>query len=193
MNGVGLREKLLVAESVTPELERRYRERLRALTERRLTPVQRGSHIFGLVVGIALAARFVQLFVQNRAEGRPLAIVGLAVGFAFSVGWAFAAAAVLRSGTDRFFTHRLARTWLVVVFTGLLAGLMLWAGLEARDAAQGIRLILFGLVFWCTMGLPFLVAQLVRGSELHVRADVLRLELALAERGERGEPREARP
>ncbi len=189
MNGSRMREGLLAAESASPELEKRYRERMRALTERRLTGVERASHGFGLVLALALVARFVQLFVEQRAAGRPVALAGLAVGLAFSAGWAWAETSVLRSGVDRFFTHAAARAQLIVVFTFLLAGLMLWAGLDARDAVVGTRLMLFGLVFWCAIGLPFLVAHLVRGGELRTRADVLRLELMLAERERAGEVR----
>jgi hypothetical protein len=185
MSGNGLREGLLAAEGVTPELERRYRERLRSLAEQRLTAIQRGSHVFGLVLGLALTVRFVQLFIAHGPGGRPVEIVALAVGFAFSVGWVFASASVLVSGVDRFFTHGAARTQLIVVFTFLLAGLMVWAGLERPDAAQGVRFMLYGLVFWCAIGLPFLVAYLVRWAELRVRAEVLGLELSLAERDAR--------
>jgi len=189
MSGTRLREGLLAAERITPALEQRYRERLRALTERRLTPVQRGSHIVGLLIALGLVARFVQMLVQHGTGGRPVAVVGIALGFAFSAGWVLAESAVLRSGVNRFFSHGAVRMLLIVSFTSLLAGLMLWAGLERPDAAQGVRLILFGLVFWCAIGLPFLVAYLVGQGELRVRADVLRLELTLAERGESSEPR----
>lgn len=185
MSGIGLRDSLLAAEGVTPELERRYRERLRSMAEQRLTAVQRGSHVFGLVLGLAMTVRFVQLFIAHGTGGRPVEIVALAVGFAFSVGWALASGSVLVSGVDRFFSHVAARTQLMVVFTFLLAGLMVWAGLEQPDAAQGVRYMLYGLVFWCAIGLPFLIAYLVRWAELRVRAEVLSLELSLVERDAR--------
>ena len=112
MNASKLRGGLLEAEPPSADLQQRYHERLRALTERRITRVERVSHAFGL------------------------------------------------------------------------AGLMLWAGIETPDPARGNQLILFGLVFWTTMGLPFYLAHMVRQNELRVRLDVLRLELALAERDE---------
>jgi len=182
MSGTGLREGLLAAERVTPALEQRYHERLRALTDRRLTQVERASHVVGLLVALGLVARFIQLFVQHGAHGRAVAVVGLVLGLAFSAGWVCAEGAVLVSGVNRFFSHGVIRTQLIVAFTFLLAGLMLWAGLERPNVAEGLRLILFGIVFWCAIGLPFLVAHLTARGELRVRADILRLELTLAER-----------
>jgi hypothetical protein len=173
-----LREGLLGAESPSAELEARYRERLRALTERRVAGVARAAHVVGLLIALALLVRFLQLFAGTRAGARPESIAGLAVGLAFSVGWALAEGAVLRAGAERFFSHGAVRTLLVVVFTFLLAGLMLWAGIASPDAARGTRLILFGLVFWCAIGLPFLLAYLIRGSEVRVRIALLEMELA---------------
>jgi hypothetical protein len=132
-----------------------------------------------------MTVRFVQLFLEHGVGGRPVEIVALVVGFAFSVGWVLASGSVLASGVDRFFTHGAARTQLIVVFTFLVAGLMLWAGLETPDVAQGVRFMVYGLVFWCAIGLPFLIAYLVRWAELRVRAEVLGLELSLAERDAR--------
>lgn len=182
MNESRMRDALLGAERPSADLERRYRERLQAIAERRLTGADRAGHALGLVVALLAVARVIQLFAQGRAAGRAEALAGLAVALVFSLGWAVASFVVLRSGVDRVFSNVEARTRLVVAFTFLLAGLMLWAGLESADAARGVRLILFGLVFWCAIGLPFLIAQLVRRAEVRVRADMLRLELSLAER-----------
>ena len=182
MNDTRLREGLLAAETTSAELERRYRERIRALVESKLTGAQRASHVFGLILGLVLVARFIQLLVLQRAAGRPVALAGIALGLAFSAAWVIASASVLRSGVDRFFTHTTARAWLVTAFTFLLSGVMLWAGLATPDAAEGVRLIAFGLVFWCAIGLPFLLSQLMGQSERRLRADVLRLELMMAQR-----------
>ena len=181
MNRKDLREGLLEAERRDSDLERRYRERLRGLTERRLSTAARVGHALGLVIALVLVARFIQLFVRGEASGRPEGLMGLGLGLAFSAAWLIAEAAVLRAGVERFFSHGAARTLLITVFAFLLAGLMVWAGLVSSDAARGMRLILFGLVFWCALGLPFLTAYLIQGAELRVRASLLRLELDLIE------------
>ncbi len=184
MNTSNLREGLLGAEGQDPGLESRYRERVRALTERRLTGAARVGHTLGMLLALALVVRFVQLFVQDRAQGRPEGLAGLGLGLAFCAGWALAELAVLRAGVERHLSHGAVRTVLLAGFTSLLAGLMLWAGIVASDPARGVRLILFGLVFWCVLGLPFLISHWLRESEVRTRIALLRLELRLAERGE---------
>jgi hypothetical protein len=182
VNGSKLREGLLGAEPPSAELRQKHRDRLLALTERRITPAQRVGHVLGLVLALGAAARFVQLFLQHSAGDRPVALAGIAVGLAFCLGWSAFSIALLRRGTEDLRLHGALRTQLVGLFTLALAGLMLWAGIESPDPARGNRLILFGLVFWTTLGLPFFIAQVVRQNEFRVRLDVLRLELALAER-----------
>jgi hypothetical protein len=184
MNETRLREGLPAAEPASAELQRKYRERMRALLEHRLTATERAGHLLGLVIALGMTARFVQLILQHRAGGRPIAIAGILVGLAFSVGWAAVSFAVVRRGVDHLRRLGIPRTYLIVSFLFLLAGLMLWAGLTEPDPARGNQLILFGLVFWAAIGLPFLVAHLVRDSELRVRSDVLRIELAMAEASE---------
>jgi len=176
-----MKEALLQVEARDPALEERYRERLRKLTERRLSPAGRIVHAVGLVIGLGLSIRFIQLIVSLHAGGRTEQWVGLAVGLAFSISWALAEAAVLRAGVERLFSHGAVRTALIVGFTFVLAGLMLWAGIQSANPARGMHLILFGLVFWCAIGLPFLVAHLVASSEMRVRAALLELELARSE------------
>ena len=176
-----MKEGLLGAEARDPALEERYRARLRGLTERRLGPLARVTHAVGLALGLGLSIRFVQLMVSLHAGGRAEQWIGLGLGLAFSVCWALAEAAVLRDGVDRLFSHGAIRTALVVTFTFVLAGLMLWAGIQSANPTRGMHLILFGLVFWCAIGLPFLMAHLVKSSEVRVRTALLELELALAE------------
>jgi hypothetical protein len=188
MSDVKLREGLLGAEGVTPELERRYRERLQALVERRATPASRATHVFGLVLSAGLVAFFVYQLVLAGSAASPILYLGLAVGLAFSVGWGVLAAISLASRKEDLRTHALARDFLVVGFNAALLGIMLWAGMTTADAARGVRVMLYGLAFWAAFGIPSLFARLLQMSELRTRMDVLRLELALARMAERGEP-----
>jgi len=183
LNGSNLRRGLLGAEPPSDDLQRAYRERLRTLVERPITAAERIVQATGLAIGLGLVVEFVRLFLGHRADGRPVALVGLAIGLAFSIGWSVFSIALLRRRTEHVRWHNYLRTQLVGAFTLALAGLMLWAGLAAPDPARGNQLILFGLVFWATLGLPFYVAQMVRESTLRVRQDLLRLELAIAEQG----------
>ena len=184
MNERGLREGLLAAEAPSPELQRKYGERLRAIVERRLTTFERVAHVCGGLFALATAARCAQLFLQHRADGRPVALVGLAVALVFLLGWSAYSFVLLRRGAEDMRLHGFVRAQLIGVFTFALAGIMLWAGLESPDPARGNQLILFGLVFWCTMGLPFYLVHAIQQNTLRIRQDMLRLELALTERDE---------
>jgi hypothetical protein len=184
MTGSNLCGGLLGAEPPSDELRRVHRERLRGLLERRISGLERATQAGSLVIALGLIVQFVRLFLVHRTDGRPVVLAALAVGLAFSAGWSVFSIALLRRRAEDLRWHGYLRTQLVGLFTFALAGLMLWAGLEAPDPARGNQLILFGLVFWVTIGLPFYVGQMVRQSTLNVRQDVLRLELAIAERDE---------
>ena len=185
MNGSGLREGLFGAEPASAELERKYHEGLRTLIERRLTPAQRGVHVFGLVMSLALVGFFAFEFWALRGHPTATGVTALAVGMVFSVGWGLLALASLRSGTENLRFHALLRSQLVWIFNALLMGLMLWVGMSSADVVRGIRTILYGLVFFAAFGIPYFVAQVVRQSELRVREDVLRVQLGLAQLAER--------
>ena len=185
MNGTRLREGLLGAESASAELERKHRERIRALVERRLGPAQRGAHVFTVALSLALVIFFVVTFLRLRGHETATGVAGIAVGLVFSLGWGALAVASLRSGTENLRFHAVLRSQLIWSFNALLMGLMLWAGMQTPDVTRGNQLILFGLVFFVGFGIPYFVAQVVRQSELRLREDVLRLQLALAQLAER--------
>lgn len=182
MNTGAWQASVLAAEPPDPELERRYRDRLRRITERRLTGPERAGHALGLLLAVATA---IQLLLGHHGDLRPIAWVARAAGLSFCIGWAVVEIAVLRSGVDRALTFGAARAQLVIAFAVVFAALMLWAGVTARDTAAAVRFGLVGLVYWCVAGLPTLISHLGRQAELRIRSDVLRLELMIAEAGTR--------
>jgi hypothetical protein len=185
MNGTGLRDGLIGAEATTPELERKYHAKMQALVERRLTPAQRGSHVFSLVLSLALTVFFIVEFVALRGRETAAGVAGITVGLLFSLGWGALALSALRRGSESLRFHGVIRTQLIWAFTVALLGLMLCVGMASPDAARGSRLILYGVAFWVAFGIPSFIAQVVQQSELRVREDLLRLELALAQMAER--------
>ncbi len=180
-----MREGMIGAEPASAELERRYRESLRGLLERRLSPAQRGAAVFALAIGAVMTVVFVAQLVRIGPHARAVQVAGLVVGLLFSAGWAALAVASLRSGLENLRFHSVLRSYLVVGFVTLLMGVMLWAGLSSPDVERGNQLILYGLAFLVAFGIPYLTAQLVRQSELRLRQDVLRVQLALAQVQER--------
>ena len=189
MNGSDLREGLLGAETASAELERRYREAILGLVERRLGPAQRAVHVFGLLMSLGLVAFFLRAGWGLLAHPTATAIAGVAIGLAFSVGWGALALATLARGAEDVRLHAAMRAWLIVGFVFLLMGLMLWAGMTDQDVVHGIRTVLYGIAFFVGLGIPYLVAQQVGQAELRVREDVLRLRLTVAQLAERLEPR----
>ena len=72
-----LRDKLLELETITPELEDKYRNEMKGILERPLTPVSRIAYVVALLMGIG----FFLLFST-------IAIVGAAVVLTFLLlGW----------------------------------------------------------------------------------------------------------
>lgn len=181
----GMRDGLMDAERASAELERKYRESLRGMLESRLSPAQRGAALFGLGMSLAMVVFFVVQMVRVGAHARPVQWAGLAVGLLFSLGYGALALASLRGGRENLRVHAVIRSQLVWLFTVLLMALMLWAGLASPSVERGNQLILYGIVFFVGMGMPFFTAQVVRQSELRVREDVLRVQLALAQVQER--------
>ncbi len=181
MNGSGLREGLLDAEAASAELEKKYREAIQGLVERRLTPAQRGVHAFGVAMSLALIVYFVAGFLKLPSHPRVTVVAGLAVGLAFAVGWGLLSLASLRGGTENLRFHAVLRSQIIWIFVALLMGLMLWVGMTSADVVGGIRTILFGLVFFVGLGIPYFVAQVVGQSELRMREDLLRLQLTVAQ------------
>lgn len=186
---LNLRDALPAAEAVSPELEQRYRERLRALLERPVSAGERVFHAIGGIIALGTVARCVQLFLLHRADGRPIGIVGLALAIAFSLAWVGVSAEVVRSGSDRVFGNRRLRSVLIAVFAFLVAAVSLWAGLGAEDATRRQQLVAFGLGFWALIGLPTLVTMLVQEASVRTRMDLLRMEVAQEEARRAGTPR----
>ena len=74
---------------------------------------------------------------------------------------------------------------LVLGSTLVMVGLLMWQGRLLPDPARGNQKMLIALAVWTLAGLPYCVSMFVRTSEIKLRTDLLRVELALAELGER--------
>ena len=185
MNETRMRDALLASEQPSTELERRYRERLSTILERRITTKDRVGLVIGLLGAVATAVWFVRLLGSPPPACGPIGVIALKWGLVMCAGWAAYAIAFLLRGTENLGRDRPILVNLVVVSAVVPIALLFWKAVHLTDTALGNQKLLVALLVW-TMGvLPFCVAHLVRESGLQLRADLLRLELALAELGER--------
>ena len=193
MNESRMRDALLASEQPNPELEQRYHERLRALTERRITTSERVGLVIGLLLAAGVAAWFVRLMVTCPPDRKPFGLLVLAVGIVLCAGWAAYAIVVLRRGTQDLQRDSSMLGNLVMLSTAGMVPLLYWASIHQADPALGNRKLLVALLAWTLAGLPYYVLHVVREHSLKLRTDLLRLELAIAERdAERNAERGAR-
>ena len=180
-----LRDQLLAAEPPSAVLESRYRERLSALTERKLTTTERAGLVVGLAGCLAVTVWFIRLFVAYPARYQPDGRAVLPVALGLVVLLAYYAARELRRGVVDLRRDGSLHAELVGLCALVMVLILVWQGMHWPDAVRGNRKILVGLAVWTIAALPYLLVYFVKESERKVRIDLLRLELALAEMGER--------
>ncbi len=195
MNDSKLRDKLLELETVTPELEAKYREQMNAILERPLTPVSRIGHVVGLAMGIGFFVLFstVTIVVTWLEPGFPvLGRIVFAVGALFGLAFAALSVAILRKGSislqlwrnvtlKQFRTVHPAAfgiTWTFCVFITVACQLM---GSQMADTVRGNQMILGGIVAMVLFGIPITILSVATESELLLREKFLQIELHLAE------------
>ncbi|WP_165074053.1 hypothetical protein [Paludisphaera rhizosphaerae] len=173
----GMRDRLLKAERITPDLKRRYDLEIQAMIEKKLTKWQRWGWLASAIFGTACAVVFGALAVVGPG-GLPWAgRLGLAGGAVFGLAWAWLGLRVFRRGVlDLKLDTGLAAglSWCLPIF---LTTLFMVA---APDDVRGLRMILCGLVF-LVAGAMFLTRHVVEQSELKTREKLLEIEYRLAE------------
>ena len=182
MNNPRMRDALLAAEQPSPQLEQRYRERLRALTERRLTTSERVGLVIGLLLAVAVGAWFVRLMLTYPPDNKPFGLLVLKLSLPLCAGWAAYAIVMLRRGTENLRRDGAVLGNLVMLSTVGMVVLLFWDAVHLTDAARGDQKLLIAVLVWTMAGLPYYVSHVVRENNLRLREDLLRLELALAER-----------
>jgi hypothetical protein len=184
MNDPTLRDRLLAAEPLSPDLERRFRERLKEITERPLTAADRVGLVIGALAALATIVWFVHLLSPYPAGHPRLGLLALRIGIVLAAAFGLYAVLVLRRGTEDLRRDGGMLTQLVLGSTLVMVGLLMWQGRLLPDPARGNQKMLIALAVWTLAGLPYCVSMFVRRSEIKLRTDLLRLELALAELGE---------
>ena len=193
MNDPRLRDRLLAQEAVTPELEARYREGMKAILERPLTPVLRVGWIISAAMGIGFLVLFstVAFRVWPEPEFPVLGKMMFSMGALFGLLWAIFGFIILKRGSANLRLWRnptirqlqtmppavAGMTWgfcvLIMVFCQMM-------GNDMPDAARGNQMILGGIVGMLLFGIPAMIMGHDTKSEILLREKFLELELELA-------------
>lgn len=195
MSDSKVRDKLLELETVTPELEAKYRTQMNAILERPLTPVSRIGAVIGLVMGIGFFLFFSTVTVITFWLETGFPVIGrliFAAGSLFGLASAILSVVILKRGSvnlrlwqnatlRQFRTMHPAAFGLTWGFCVLLTVGSLMMGNQMVDPAQGNRVILGGIVAMVLFGIPAMILSAAAESELLAREKFLQIELRLAE------------
>ena len=194
MNDPKLRNRLLAQETVTPELEAKYREGMKAILERPLTPVLRIGWIIATAMGIGFFVLFSTVAVRVWPEpGFPvLGKMMFSIGALFGLLWAIVGFTIVKRGSAslglwRNPTIRQLQTMPPVVagmtwgFCVLITVFCQMMGSDMADVARGNQMILGGIIAMVLFGIPVLIMGHDTKSDILLREKFLELELELAD------------
>jgi hypothetical protein len=171
------RERLLTMERVTPSLKEHYEQEIQAMLEKKLSRAGRIVWLLATIASLGFAIVFLALAVLLPTSYPWQVRLGFVGGALFGLGWALLGVRILRRGSlnlriDEGFAAGMAWVWPVFLVTIFLV----WA----PDNMVGMRMIVSGLAF-LLMGAVFLLASIIRQSELSGREKLLEIEYKLAE------------
>lgn len=171
------RDRLISAQTFTPEYRERYQRRLESMYDRELTPAQRVGTWFFVAIGLvavmicAYNAIFVRsVDVEVRAANAAIGLVVLAVTVLR------ARSAIIGSINLRWQPQVIAYTAFTIVLIGIL--LVVFSGVDASMGS--IYLLLVWLVV-LVLVVTKLIQMQVQQSELKTQEKLLEIELRLAE------------
>jgi hypothetical protein len=174
--GRKLREGLIKAERVTPDLKHRYEQEVQIMLERQLSSLQCGIWLATAVFSAACAVWFLVLAIIQPASFPLLGRIGLGVGSLFSVAWSVLGIKIFRRGK----LHLKIDTGIVAALSWVLPVFLVTVFLLGMpDSIMGLRMILFAMVLLIGGGVA-LIRHVVEQSDLNNREKLLRLEYQLA-------------
>ena len=174
-----MRSRLLEQETRNDAFERRFRQEVKSMTERKLTLRNRVSWVVAGLLGLFFTVWFGYAAWSAPSDFPPLGRLAFVLGAVFGMGWVGISARILRKGsfsikTDENLTHGLTWGFMVLMMTAFLV-----IGARMEDRVQGISMGLNGLVFFVAFAIPAFIGMRTNRLELSVREQLLRMEITL--------------
>lgn len=176
-----LRDNLIEQERRDTASEKRFRQEVKKMTEKKLSPPIRIVVGFAGLVGLFLAVYFGYTTLTAPAELPLLGRLLFAAGALFSAVWAGLSAHILKKGSFNIKTDENTSQVLMWIFMVLMMTVFMVIGGGIEDRTRGIFLVLNGLIFFVMFAIPAIFNLRINRMELGVREQLLRMEITLLE------------
>jgi len=185
MNDWRLREQLVDLETFSPDLKAKYQKEMNQMLEERLGAGARVGWVLAVAMGVTFFAVFSIAAVKAPAEFPVLGRIMFAAGAVFGAAWAVVAFTIAKRGSMHRKAHLEVVLGMTFGFMVIMMTLALMQGMAMEDGVRGLKMILYGLVFFVMFGVPSLMTMHLNRAELRLREHMLRLELRIAELAEK--------
>jgi len=185
MNSHELREQLLELESYSPDLQARYRKEMKNFLEKPLGRGGRVAWILAMLMGLSFFVIFGIAAIKAPREFPLLGRIIFIAGAVFGAAWAVLAFIIAKRGSMNRKTHVNMVLGMTFGFMVIMMTLFMMQGVGMEDSVKGLKMVLYGLVFFVMFGIPSLMAMYLNCAELGIREHMLKLELQIAELAEK--------
>lgn len=184
MNNDNFSDRLLSVEQTTPAFREKYEREVKAMLEKKLTPVQKFVTGFMAVVCLAMFVFFTYAVLVITA-GLPILIrASFGIGALFSLAFLIFLVKIVLSGKMNLRTQPNTMTGLVWVFLVIMQTIFMTIGGKHPESVSSVFMVLYGLTF-LVIGVAILVTRRIELSELNMKENLLGIELRLAELSEK--------
>ncbi|MHC4397158.1 MAG: hypothetical protein ACYS1A_16085 [Planctomycetota bacterium] len=178
------RDKLLDMEKPNITYKEKYEKEILAMVEKKLTGINKCSHIVGLVMGLGFAVLFGTVAVIV-PKGFPLwGRFIFALGAVFGLLIVAVESWILKKGTINLKKDNMAMAGLSWSFVVILATVVLVFGRKLADPIVGLRMLV-SVLFFLVMAAVFMIRAFVERSEYNTREKLLEIEYRIAELAEK--------
>jgi predicted membrane channel-forming protein YqfA (hemolysin III family) len=175
-------EKLIAAQRTDDSLRQQYEREVKAMFEKKLTPVRKTIHVLVGVVSAAMAVIFGVVAITAKElpwESR----AAFALGVIFSGAWVFLMFRTLRRGTIDLRVDEKTQAGLGWGFVVVMVTLFMVLGGKLPDKLISISMVVNGLVF-LVMAAVFMLTQRINESRIKLEERLLEMQLRIAELSE---------